>query len=177
MDSFKAKVGKPTQRASARLRIGMVAMGLVVFSLSFAWGQPVPPAAPNCQYCGRWAGDVFFEKNFVGVAAEQRERLARVEEYPRSRGCPYTLWVMVGHADPDEGSSAQLKRLASARVRNVAKLLESRGVPAGNICAMQKAGTQPLADRHSARVEIELLCQSIDPRPLGPDCTQVLELR
>jgi hypothetical protein len=153
----------------------MVAMGFVVFSLSFAWGQPLPPPpySTNCQYCGKWAGDIFFEKNFFGLTAEQRERLARVEEYPQRKGCPYTLWVLVGHADPDEGSSTQLKRLASARARNVANLLEKRGVPARNICVMQKGGTQPLADRHGARVEMELVCASTDPSALTADCTEV----
>ena len=164
-----------TQPARVRLRIGMVAMGLVVFPFSFAWGQPLPPPpySTNCQYCGKWAGDVFFEKNFVGLTAAQREHLARIEERPQSKGCPYTFWVLVGHADPDEGSSAQLKRLASARARNVAKLLERRGVPAGNICVKEKAGTQPLAGRYGARVEMELVCDSTDPSALAADCTEV----
>jgi len=147
-----------------QLRHWLLALGGIGAAVGCAWGQMPPPSQqPRCVFCAKWAGDVFFERGEVLLSAEQHRYLSELVELPKAKGCPFTVWAVVGHAASAEGSGDRLRFLASARASSVAKDLERNGVPAAQICRHEKGGSEPGVGGRNARVEMEVVCEAEFP--------------
>lgn len=120
---------------------------------------------------GRWAGNSYFDQRSNRVEAKTRERLieltAKSNQLPtyKQAWCPYTFWVMVGHADPSEGTRSAQERISIERAQYIASLVATYGIPREHICTEHKGSTQSISALpiNNRRVEIEVVCQ-VAPR-------------
>lgn len=149
-------------------------------TVSGAQGSPGPPPQNYARglFDGKWAGVVHFDHFATRAPALSREKLIDLVSRPsrlpphKQAWCPYTLWVLVGHSDPSEGTPSAQKRVSIARAQYVASLVTLYGTPRAHICvlhrgAKQLAGPSPSMNR---RVEMEVVCQGIDPTDATREC-------
>ena len=146
--------------------LGLAALG--------AHGQPAPPFPPST-VDPRWAFDAFFSKSGVALASTERERLLAFMEHPfgtlafaqTPEGsvarpfCKHLGWVVVGHADPSEGTSSVARGVASRRAQYVAEFLSRHGAAASSICRLDHGAARPAVSSPSdknRRVEMEVIC-------------------
>ena len=141
----------------------------------FAGAQvsPTPPPVDHARglFDGKWAGDMHFEQFSTRVPAQTREKLMELVAKPgqlppyKQGWCPYTFWVVEGHADPSEGSESAQDRLSSARAKYVVSLVSLYGISRAHICALHRGAKQPVGASPSKnrRVEMEVVCEGAFP--------------
>jgi hypothetical protein len=104
--------------------------------------------------------EIQFDDRSITVSEREKERLRLFVEQVRSGDwCPLDRVVVVGHANPSEGTPKEALGLSSERVESVIALLHTFGVPRRSTYGEGKGtdfrnGIEPPP---SARVEIEFL--------------------
>lgn len=167
-------------RMSTRARAFALIVAGTLPIVAGAQGSSMPPPVDYARglFDGKWAGDVHFDQFSTRAPAQTREKLMELVAKPRQLPphkhgwCPYTLWALVGHADPSEGGTAAQERVSSARVQYVASLLSLYGVPRAHICALHRGSKQPAGASPSSnrRVEMEVVCQAVSPIDFTKEC-------
>jgi len=118
-------------------------------------------ASPAVAMKPAWATDVFFSANSDVIEQVEAQRLASaLPSVPARFSCASGTWIVIGHADPNEGSSKETTALSERRARAVAVAasMRSAGIPDQDLDVASKGSTQPVAKpphHHNRRVEIE----------------------
>jgi outer membrane protein OmpA-like peptidoglycan-associated protein len=126
---------------------------VLLFVLLASTALPVAALKPD------WSTDVFFTVNSDVMEQGDVQRLASaLPIVPSKFLCDSGVWVVVGHADPTEGSPKQTADLSNRRAHAVAASMRMTGIADQDIYVAFKGASAPVAKpphRHNRRVEIE----------------------